>query len=107
MHIPTHPHAQVAIELAEITPQHRGHVNSQLYLTGTPRSLYTLARVLRAAQIVDEINAAHPAIVAQAVREFDGTNLRQLAHRHDLKEVDLYRALRRRNGKCLPPRGLA
>ncbi len=65
-HAPTHPHAQVAIELAEINSTHRGHVNSQLYLTRTPRSLYTLARVLRAARIMDEINAAHPAVLTKA-----------------------------------------
>lgn len=69
---PTHPHAKVAIELAEIIPTHRGHVNRELYLSGTPRSLYTLARVLRAAQLMDQmamidaVNAAHPAIVATA-----------------------------------------
>ena len=65
MHIPTHPHAQVAIELAEINSSHRGHVNSQLYLSGTPRSLYTLARVLRAAKLLDDIeamNRSHPPI---------------------------------------------
>lgn len=71
-HTPTHPHAKVAIELAEINSQHRGHVNRELYLTGTPRHLYTLARVLRAAQLMDEmaaidrINAAHPAILRKA-----------------------------------------
>lgn len=58
-HAPTHPHAKVAIELAEIIPTHRGHVNRELYLSGTPRSLYTLARILRAAKIVDEIEAMH------------------------------------------------
>ena len=69
---PTHPHAKVVIELAEIIPTHRGHVNRELYLSGTPRSLYTLARVLRAAQLMDQmamidaVNAAHPAIVATA-----------------------------------------
>ncbi len=71
-HIPTHPHAKVAVELAEINPTHRGHVNRELYLSGTPRSLYTLARVLRAAEAMDEmaeidrINAAHSAVVARA-----------------------------------------
>lgn len=71
-HIPPHPHAKVAIELAETNPTHRGHVNRELYLSGTPRSLYTLARVLRAANDTDEmaeidrINAAHPAVVVRA-----------------------------------------
>lgn len=67
-----HPHAQTAILLASFHQQHRSHVRRELYLSGCPRSLYTLARVLRAAQMMDEmdkidrINAAHPAIVAKA-----------------------------------------
>lgn len=64
-HTPTHPHAKVAIELAESNPSHRGHVNRELYLSGTPRSLYTLARLLRAAKLLDDIeamNRSHPPI---------------------------------------------
>lgn len=63
---PSHPHAQTAVQLATLHGMSRDHVSLVLRETGTPRSLYTLARVLRAARIVDEINAAHPAIVAQA-----------------------------------------
>lgn len=66
----THPHAQAAIHLANIDRPKRAHVNLVLRETHTPRSLYTLARLLRAAQIVgeiDRINAAHPATVAKAV----------------------------------------
>lgn len=61
-----HPHAQTAILLASFNRPNRSHVRRELALSGTPRSLYTLARVLRAAQLMDEINAAHPAVVAQA-----------------------------------------
>lgn len=67
-----HPHAFVAIQLAEIGRPARASVNLVLHKTGAPRSLYTLARVLRSAQLLDEsteidrINAAHPAIVANA-----------------------------------------
>ncbi len=73
MHLtPTHPHAIAAIQLANIDRPKRAHVNLVLRETRTPRSLYTLARVLRAAQMVDQmdeidrINAALPAIVAKA-----------------------------------------
>ncbi len=66
MHNPTHPHAQVAIELAEINSAHRGFVNTQLYLSGTPRSLYTLARVLRAAKLMDDIAAMNQPAFAKA-----------------------------------------
>ena len=66
MHNPTHPHAQVAIHLASLDHPKRPRVNLVLCETGTPRSLYTLARLLRAAQIVDEINAAHPAVLTKA-----------------------------------------
>lgn len=68
----THPHAQTAVQLAAIDDPKRAHVNLVLRNTGTPRSLYTLARLLRAAQMVDEmaeidrVNAAYPAIVAKA-----------------------------------------
>lgn len=110
-HSISHPHAVVATFLAGIDHPQRAHINRELQITGTPRSLYTLARLLCAAKMyemteIDRVNAAHPAIVAQAVREFDGTNIRELVRRHDISEVHLYRALRRRNGKCLSPRGL-
>lgn len=59
----THPHALTAVLLASFNRVDRPYVTETLALSGTPRSLYTLARVLRAAQIVDEINAAHPALV--------------------------------------------
>ncbi len=68
----THPHAQAAIQLANLDRPKRAHVNLVLRNTGTPRNLYTLACLLRTAQMVDEmdaidaINAAHPAIVAKA-----------------------------------------
>lgn len=71
-HTITHPHAKVAIELANLDRPPRAHVNRELRISDTPRSLYTLARLLRAAQMVDEmdkidrINAAHPAVVAKA-----------------------------------------
>lgn len=61
-----HPHAQTAVLLASFNRPPRAHINRELRLSGCPRSLYTLARVLRAAQLLDEINAAHPAIVAKA-----------------------------------------
>ncbi|MHB1053488.1 MAG: hypothetical protein ACYCZT_10525 [Thiobacillus sp.] len=60
-HTPTHPHAQTAIELAAFNGQHRAHINRELSMSGCPRSLYTLARVLRAAKIVDEIESMTPA----------------------------------------------
>lgn len=73
----SHPHAQTAVLLASFNHPDRTWVNKQLEVSGTPRRLYTLARVLRAAQMVDElaemdhqarldaINAAHPAIVCK------------------------------------------
>ncbi len=54
----THPHAKTAVSLAALDHPQRGHVNLVLRETRTPRSLYTLARVLRAAQLVDEMQAA-------------------------------------------------
>lgn len=69
---PTHPHARVAVQLAAIHCPQRAHVARELNIAGAPRSLYTLARVLRAAQMVDQmdeidrINAALPAVVARA-----------------------------------------
>lgn len=71
-HTISHPHAFVAVQLAEIDQPARASVNLVLRKTNTPRSLYTLARVLRSAQLMDQmaeidrINAAHPAIVAKA-----------------------------------------
>lgn len=46
----THPHAALAIRLAHAS-QHldRATIASILARTGTPRALYTLARILRAA----------------------------------------------------------
>lgn len=67
-----HPHAQTAVLLASFNRPPRAHINRELRLSGCPRSLYTLARILRAAQLLDEmddidaINAAHPAIVRKA-----------------------------------------
>lgn len=62
----SHPHAQTAVLLASFNQPDRPWVNRMLAVSGTPRRLYTLARALRAAQLLDEINAAHPAIVAKA-----------------------------------------
>lgn len=61
-----HPHAQTAVLLASFNRPQSAHINRELRLSGCPRSLYTLARVLRAAQLMDDINAAHPAVVSQA-----------------------------------------
>lgn len=73
----SHPHAQTAVLLASFNNPEREFVNHELAVSGTPRRLYTLARVLRAAQMVDElaamdhqarldaINAGHPAIVSR------------------------------------------
>lgn len=72
MQAPTHLHAQIAIHLASLDRPRRSIVNLVLRNTGCPRSLYTLARVLRSAQIMDQmaeidrVNAAYPAIVAKA-----------------------------------------
>ncbi|MDA8258363.1 MAG: hypothetical protein M0Z99_22495 [Betaproteobacteria bacterium] len=60
-HTPTHPHAQTAIMLAAFNGQQRAHINRELSLSGCPRSLYTLARLLRAARIADEIESMTPA----------------------------------------------
>ena len=61
MHInhtyPSHPHAQVAVLLASFNRPDRAWINRTLAETGTPRHLYTLARVLRAAQQMDEMDA--------------------------------------------------
>lgn len=62
----SHRHAKAAVELAAIDRPKRAHINLVLRNTGCPLPLYTLARTLRTAQRVDEINAAHPAIVAKA-----------------------------------------
>ena len=67
-----HPHAQTAVLLASFNQPDRPWVDHMLEVSGTPRRLYTLARILRAAQTLDEmeaidaINAAHPAIVRKA-----------------------------------------
>lgn len=67
-----HPHAQTAVLLASFHQPDRDFVNHELAVSGTPSRLYTLARVLRSVQALDEmteidrINAAHPAIVAKA-----------------------------------------
>lgn len=61
-HAISHPHAQTAIELAAFNGQYRAHINRELSLSGCPRSLYTLARLLRAARIVHEIESMTPAI---------------------------------------------
>lgn len=72
MNNPTHPYAKAAVELANLDNPKRAHVNLVLVETGAPRNLYTPARLLRAAQMVDEmaeidrINATYPAIVAKA-----------------------------------------
>jgi hypothetical protein len=63
---PTHPHAQTAVFLAAVNPTLRRYVAHELRSTGTPRSLYTLARVLRAAQMMDEIEAMHRPTFAKA-----------------------------------------
>jgi hypothetical protein len=74
----SHPHAQTAVLLASFNHPDQPWINRMLEVSGTPRRLYTLARVLRATQMVDEmtemdhqarldaINAAHPAIVRKA-----------------------------------------
>lgn len=64
---PSHPHAQMAVLLASLNRPDRDWVSQQLRETGTPRHLYTLARVLRAAQTLDEIEAMHrPTVYARA-----------------------------------------
>ncbi|MDT3707465.1 MAG: hypothetical protein ROZ09_11605 [Thiobacillus sp.] len=55
---PTHPHAKTALQLAGLKWPKRDHISQALNEPGCPRRLYTLARVLRAAQIMDEIAAA-------------------------------------------------
>lgn len=52
----THPHAQTALLLASFNQPDRPWINRMLAVSGTPRRLYTLARVLRAAQTMDEID---------------------------------------------------
>lgn len=72
MHLINHPQAQFAVNLASIPSLPRGYADIALREAGCPRRLYTLARVLRAARMMDEmaeidrINAAYPAIVAKA-----------------------------------------
>lgn len=57
----THPHAQTAVLLASFHQPDRDFVDRELAVSGTPRSLYALARVLRAAQLMDEIETMHRA----------------------------------------------
>lgn len=52
-----HPHAQTALLLASFNEPDRPWVNRMLAVSGTPRRLYTLARVLRAAEHMDDIDA--------------------------------------------------
>lgn len=75
MHTLSHPHAIAAVQLAEIDRPKRAHINLVLRETGMPRSLYTLARLLRSAQLVemarinaeiDAVNFAHPAVLQKA-----------------------------------------
>lgn len=61
-----HPHAQTALFLASFNTPDRPWVSHMLAVSCTPRRLYTLARVLRAAQAMDEINASRPVLLAQA-----------------------------------------
>lgn len=74
-HAISHPHALAAVQLAEIDRPKRTHINLVLRETGMPRSLYTLARVLRAAQLaemarinaeIDAVNFSHPAVLRKA-----------------------------------------
>lgn len=56
-YFPSHPAAQTAVLMASVNTPDRHDVDRVLRETGTPRALYTLARVLRAAQHLDEIEA--------------------------------------------------
>lgn len=53
-HVPTHPHAIAAIQLASIDRAKRAEVNEILRQAQCPRSLYTLARLLRSARAADD-----------------------------------------------------
>lgn len=66
---PTHPHAQTAVLLASFNTPDREHVERVLKVTGTPRRLYTLARVLRAAQAEDQRQAEYDRRIASLIRE--------------------------------------
>lgn len=78
MHLINHPQAQFAVNLASIPNLPRGYADIALREARCPRRLYTLARILRAAKMMDElaaadhkarldaINAAHPAVVHKA-----------------------------------------
>lgn len=57
----SNPHALTAILLASFNNPNREFVARELAISRTPRRLYTLARVLRAAQIMDEMHAADQA----------------------------------------------
>lgn len=62
MHLtPTHPQAIAAVSLAAIDDLPRERVAHALRLSGCPRSLYTTARILRAARLLDELDAMHRA----------------------------------------------
>lgn len=65
-YFPTHPAAQTAVLKASFNTPDRADVERVLRETNTPRALYTLARVLRAAQHMDEIEAMHQATIAKA-----------------------------------------
>lgn len=61
-----HPHAQTAVLLASFNHPDRDFVNRELAISGCPRSLYTKARLLRAEQCMEEIDAMHQASFAEA-----------------------------------------
>jgi hypothetical protein len=61
-----HPHAQTAVLLASFNQPDRDYVNATLAESGTPRRLYTLARVLRAAKLMDDIEAMNQPVFVKA-----------------------------------------
>jgi len=61
-----HPHAQTAVLLAPFNQPDRDYVNDTLAASGTPRRLYTPARVLRAAKLMDDIAAMKQPAFAKA-----------------------------------------
>lgn len=65
-YFPSDPAAQTAVLLASFNTPDRAHVDQVLRETKTPRHLYTLARGLRAAKGMDEIEAMHQASFAKA-----------------------------------------
>jgi hypothetical protein len=62
----THPHAQTAVLLASFNAADRDYINSTLAASGTPRRLYTLARMLRAVKLMDDIAAMKKPAFVQA-----------------------------------------